>query len=220
MDHKDFYIPESGDCFLRCIEYILKDESKKIVPFYREIQKNKNYNNGEFAKKDIPTFVKKCKEIGIELNLCYFRTNGQKPFVKGISGPKYCLHCVEGHWVYIKTNARAIKLVEKIAQSWKKEKENFDYDTVQLKYNTQTCDSFEQQMENVYIFDLETIQVGPKSIPYACGLISCKDNSRPIIFDGYDCFEKCVKYLELRHKPKCTVYNKADYDEEGLKQLR
>lgn len=122
-----------------------------------------------------------------------------------------CVYIYENHYCLIKKSNKTKKAIESIKQNFTKVK----LDIRQLKGMPISVQEYKavpkyttDPLHNVYVYDLETIQIEGKLNTFAMGLLSLSDSivwENTKIYYGYDCILNGLLYLNELHKDRQEI---------------
>ena len=160
------YIPSGNSCFLQCINYIFdKDFSMEYLDFIKSYKRRTNV----MPQCRIPEFCNRYKiDIGI-YNLKSKRIHPQTVKQKNI-----CVHIHKNHYCVIWKKNRKDSLlngVEEIEKNFKYVKNRINENNLKqrIRYRLPKHETIDQ-LENVFVFDLETHSDQEFADAYAAGL--------------------------------------------------
>ena len=160
------YIPSGNGCFLKCINYIFnKDFNKEYFEFIKSYKRRTNV----MPRCRIPEFCKRYKiDIGI------YDLNNGRILPRTVKQKNICVYIHKNHYCVIwKKNRRDSLLngVNEIENNFKyiKNKINEDNLKQRIRYRFPKHEILDQ-LENVFVFDLETHNDQEFAETYAAGL--------------------------------------------------
>ena len=163
---KNCYIPDGNGCFLKCINYIFnKDFNKEYFEFIKSYKRRTNV----MPRCRIPEFCKRYKiDIGI------YDLNNGRILPRTVKQKNICVYIHKNHYCVIwKKNRRDSLLngVDEIDKNFKyiKNKINEKNLKQRIRYRFPKYEPIDQ-LENVFVFDLETHNDQEFAEAYAAGL--------------------------------------------------
>lgn len=66
----------------------------------------------------------------------------------------------------------------------------------------QVCANLEEQTVNMYVWDSETYWKNSRAVPFLCSLASMENNDAPLIWDGENCINEMINWIEEVHAPQ------------------
>ena len=160
------YIPNGNGCFLKCINYIFdKDFSKEYFEFIKSYKRRSNV----MTRCRIPEF---CKRYKIDLGI--YDVNNGRILPRTVKQKNICIHIHKNHYCVIwKKNRRDSLLngVNEIHKNFKYVKNKINENNLKqrIRYRFPKHDPIDQ-LENVFVFDLETQNDQEFAEAYAAGL--------------------------------------------------
>ena len=146
------YIPSGNGCFLKCINYIFnKDFSIEYFEFIKSYKRRTNV----MPRCRIPEFCKRYKiDIGI------YDLNNQRILPRTVKQRDICVHIHKNHYCVIwKKNRKdsLLKGVDEIDKNFKYVKNKINENNLKqrIRYKFPKHETMDQ-LENVFVFDLET----------------------------------------------------------------
>ena len=163
---KNCYIPSGNGCFLKCINYIFdKDFSIEYFQFIKSYKRRQNV----MARCRIPEFCKRYKkDIGI------YDLNSKRILPWTVKQKKICVYIHKNHYCVIWKKNRKDSLlngVQEIENNFKYVKNKINEDNLKQRilYRFPKHEPI-NQLENVFVFDLETHNDQEFAETYAAGL--------------------------------------------------
>ena len=160
------YIPSGNGCFLKCINYIFKkDFSNEYFEFIKSYKRRSNV----MTRCRIPEFCKRYKiDIGI------YDLNNKRILPQTVKQKNICVHIHKNHYCVIWKKNRKDSLlngVDEIDKNLKyiKNKINEDNLKQRIRYRFPKHETIDQ-LENVFVCDLETHNDNEFAEIYAAGL--------------------------------------------------
>ena len=160
------YIPDGNGCFLKCINYIFeKDFSAEYFEFIKSYKRRPNV----MSRCRIPEFCKRYKiDIGI------YDVNNGRILPRTVKQKNICVYIHKNHYCVIWKKNRKDSLlngVDEIDKNFKyiKNKINEDNLKQRIRYRFPKHETIDQ-LENVFVFDLETHNDNEFAETYASGL--------------------------------------------------
>ena len=160
------YIPSGNGCFLKCINYIFdKDFSIEYFEFIKSYKRRPNV----MARCRIPEFCKRYKiDIGI------YDLNKQRILPRTVNQRDKCVHIHQNHYCVIwKKNRRDSLLngVKEVDENFRYVKNKINEDNLKqrIRYRFPKHETIDQ-LENVFVFDLETQNDNEFAETYGAGL--------------------------------------------------
>ena len=225
---KNCYIPSGNGCFLKCINYIFdKDFSTEYFEFIKSYKRRPNV----MARCRIPEFCKRYKiDIGI------YDLNSKRILPWTVKQKNICVHIHRNHYCVIWKKNRKDSLlngVQEIENNFKYIKNKINENNLKQKilYRFPKHEPI-NQLENVFVFDLETHNDQEFAETYAAGLYDVnrlKDcwyrdlNSNELIierkkvnvFDASNgnCIMNVLKYISKNNDGDERTYIDKDGDE-------
>ena len=160
------YIPTGNACFLKCINYIYnKDYSNEYYTFLKSFKRQTDV----MLKARVSLF---CKRIGIDIG--FWSKEDKRIMPRNCSERNKCLYLYKHHYTVIWKNTE----IDSLSNAAKEVEDNFQYirnriDNNNLKNVIKYSFPFKEkhnELDNVFIFDIETGNVDGKAIPYGIGL--------------------------------------------------
>ena len=190
------YIPSGNGCFLKCINYIFdKDFSVEYFEFIKSYKRRPNV----MARCRIPEF---CKRYKIDIGIYDLNTNRILPWT--VKQKNICVHIHSNHYCVIWKKNRKDSLLNGVNEIDK----NFKYVKNKINENNLKQRILYQfpkhepinQLENVFVFDLETHNDQEFAEPYAAGLFDVNRLK--------DCWHRDINNIELIIERKhATVFD-------------
>ena len=222
------YIPSGNGCFLKCINYIFdKDFSIEYFEFIKSYKRRPNV----MARCRIPEFCKRYKiDIGI------YDLNNGRILPRTVKQKNICVYIHENHYCVIwKKNRRDSLLngVQEIENNFKyiKNKINENNLKQRIRYRFPKYDPIDQ-LENVFVFDLETHNDQEFAEAYAAGLYDVNrlrdcwyrdlnsdeliiERKNVTVFDASNgnCIMNMLKYISKNYDGDERTYIDKDGDE-------
>ena len=163
---KNCYIPDGNGCFLKCINYIFnKDFNKEYFEFIKSYKRRTNV----MPRCRIPEFCKRYKiDIGI------YDLNNGRILPRTVKQKNICVYIHKNHYCVIWKKNRKDSLlngVDEIDKNFKyiKNKINENNLKQRIRYRFPKHETIDQ-LENVFVFDLETHNDQEFAEAYAAGL--------------------------------------------------
>ena len=160
------YIPDGNACFLKCINYAFnKDFNKEYFEFIKSYKRRTNV----MPRCRIPEFCKRYKiDIGI------YDLNNGRILPRTVKQKNICVYIHKNHYCVIwKKNRRGSLLngVNEIGKNFKYIKNNINENNLRrrIRYRFPKYEPIDQ-LENVFVFDLETHNDQEFAETYATGL--------------------------------------------------
>ena len=160
------YIPSGNGCFLKCINYIFK---KEFSTEYFEFIKTYKRRTIVMTRCRIPEFCKRYKiDIGI------YNLNSERILPWTVKKKNICVYIHKNHYCVIwKKNRKDSSLngVNEIEKNFKYVKNKINENNLKkrIRYRFPKHEPIDQ-LENVFVFDLETHIDQEFAEPYAAGL--------------------------------------------------
>ena len=160
------YIPSGNGCFLKCINYIFnKDFSKEYFEFIKSYKRRSNV----MTRCRIPEF---CSRFKIDIGI--YDPKIKKIVPRNVKGRNVCVHIHKNHYCVIWKKNRKHSLlngVEEIDKNFKYVKNKINEDNLKkrIRYRFPKHETIDQ-LENVFVFDLETHNDNEFAEAYAAGL--------------------------------------------------
>ena len=225
---KNCYIPSGNGCFLKCINYIFdKDFSIEYFEFIKSYKRRPKV----MARCRIPEYCKRYKiEIGI------YDLNSKRILSWTLKQKNICVHIHRNHYCVIWKKNRKDSLlngVQEIENNFKYVKNIINENNLKQRilYRFPKQEPI-NQLENVFVFDLETHNDQEFAEAYAAGLydVNClKDcwyrvlNSNELmierkhftVFDASNgnCIKNMLKYISKNYDGDERTYIDKDGDE-------
>ena len=222
------YIPSGNGCFLKCINYIFdKDFSIEYFEFIKSYKRRSNV----MSQCRIPEFCKRYKiDIGI-----YDRNNG-RILPRTVKQKNICVYIHKNHYCVIWKKNRKDSLlngVDEIDKNFKYIKNKINEDNLKQRI----CYRFPKygkidQLENVFVFDLETQNDLEFAEAYAAGLYDVNrlrecwhrdltgdelviERKNVTVFDASNgnCIMNMLKYISENYDGDERTYIDKDGDE-------
>ena len=160
------YIPSGNGCFLKCINYIFdKDFSMQYLEFIQSYKRRTNV----MTRCRIPEFCKRYKiDIGI------YDLNNQRILPRTVKQKNICVHIHKNHYCVIWKKNRKDSLlngVNEIDENFRYVKNKINENNLKqrIRYRFPKHETTDQ-LENVFVFDLETHNDEEFAEAYAAGL--------------------------------------------------
>ena len=160
------YIPSGNGCFLKCINYIFnKDFNKEYFEFIKSYKRRTNV----MSQCRIPEFCKRYKlDIGI------YNLNSRRILPQNVKQKNICVYIHKNHYCVIWKKNRKDSLlngVEEIEKNFKYVKNKINENNLKqrIRYRFPKHETIDQ-LENVFVFDLETHNDQEFAEAYAAGL--------------------------------------------------
>ena len=225
---KNCYIPSGNGCFLKCINYIFnKDFNKEYFEFIKSYKRRTNV----MPRCRIPEFCKRYKiDIGI------YDVNNGRILPRTVKQKNICVYIHKNHYCVIwKKNRRDSLLngVNEIDKNFKyiKNKINENNLKQRIRYRFPKYEPIDQ-LENVFVFDVETHNDQEFAEAYAAGLYDVSrlhdkwdgdltpdeliiERKNVTIFDASNgnCIMKMLKYISENYDGDERTYIDKDGDE-------
>ena len=225
---KNCYIPDGNGCFLKCINYIFnKDFNKEYFDFIKSYKRRTNV----MPRCRIPEFCKRYKiDIGI------YDLNNGRILPRTVKQKKICVYIHKNHYCVIwKKNRRDSLLngVNEIENNFKyiKNKINENNLKERIRYRFPKHETIDQ-LENVFVFDLETHNDQEFAEAYAAELYDVNrlhdkwdrdltldelvmEGKNVLIFDASNgnCIMNMLKYISENYEGDERTYIDKDGDE-------
>ena len=160
------YIPSGNGCFLKCINYIFdKDFSTEYFEFIKSYKRRTNV----MTRCRIPEFCKRYKiDIGI------YDLNSKRILPWTVKQKNICVHIHRNHYCVIWKKNRKDSLLNGVNEidknfNYVKNKRNENNLKQRIRYRFPKHETIDQ-LENVFVFDLETHNDQEFAEAYAAGL--------------------------------------------------
>ena len=160
------YIPSGNGCFLKCINYIFdKDFSMQYLEFIQSYKRRTNV----MTRCRIPEFCKRYKiDIGI------YNLNNKRILPQTVKQKNICVHIHKNHYCVIWKKNRKDSLlngVNEIERNFRYVKDKINENNLKqrIRYRFPKHETIDQ-LENVFVFDLETHNDEEFAEAYAAGL--------------------------------------------------
>ena len=225
---KNCYIPDGNGCFLKCINYIFnKDFNKEYFEFIKSYKRRTNV----MPRCRIPEFCKRYKiDIGI-----YDLING-RILPRTVKQKNICVYIHKNHYCVIwKKNRRDFLLngVNEIENNFKYIKNKINENNIKqrIRYRFPKHETIDQ-LENVFVFDLETHNDQEFAEVYAAGLYDVNrlhdkwdrdltpdeliiERKNVTVFDASNgnCIMNMLKYISENYDGDGRTYIDKDGDE-------
>ena len=225
---KNCYIPDGNGCFLKCINYIFnKDFNKEYFEFIKSYKRRTNV----MPRCRIPEF---CKRYKIDIGIYDLNNGGILP--RTVKQKNICVYIHKNHYCVIwKKNRRDSLLngVNEIDKNFKyiKNKINENNLKQRIRYRFPKHETIDQ-LENVFVFDLETHNDQEFAEAYAAGLYDVNrlhdkwdrdltpdelviERKNVTIFDASNgnCIMNMLKYISENYDGDERTYIDKDGDE-------
>ena len=160
------YIPTGNGCFLKCINYIYnKDFSTEYFTFLKSFKRQTDV----MLRARIPIF---CKRVGIDIG--FWSREKRRIMPESCTERSKCLYLYKQHYCVIWKNTDN----DSLSNAAKEVEDNFKYirnriNNTNLKNVIKYSFPFKEkhnELDNVFIFDIQTDNVDDKAIPYGIGL--------------------------------------------------
>ena len=219
------YIPSGNGCFLKCINYIFnKDFSRE----YFELIKSYKRRTNVMTRCRIPEFCERYKiDIGI------YDLNKQRVLARTVKQRDICVHIHKNHYCVIWKKNRIDSLlngVDEVDKNFKYVKNKINEDNLKqrIRYRFPKHERIDQ-LENVFVFDLETHNDQEFAETYAAGLYDVNrlrecwhrdltpheliiERKNVTIFNG-NCIMNMLKYISENYEGDEKTYIDKDGDE-------
>ena len=160
------YIPNGNGCFLKCINFIYnKDYTNEYYTFLKSFKRQTDV----MLRSRIPIF---CKRYNIAIG--FWCKNKKRIMPQRCTERNKCLYLHNPHYCVIwKENEN-----DSLSNAAKEVEDNFKYiknkiNNTSLKNVVKYKFPFKEkynELDNVFIFDIETANIDDKAVPYAIGL--------------------------------------------------
>ena len=222
------YIPNGNGCFLKCINYIFdKDFSTEYFEFIKSYKRRTNV----MAQCRIPEF---CKRYKIDIGIYDFNSKRILPWT--VKQKNICVYIHKNHYCVIWKKNRKDSLlngVNEIERNFKyiKNKINKDNLKQRIPYRFPKNETI-NQLENVFVFDLETQNDQEFAEAYAAGLYNVNrlkdkwdedltpdeliiEKENVTVFDASNgnCIMNMIKYISENYNGDERTYIDKDGDE-------
>ena len=222
------YIPNGNGCFLKCINYIFdKDFSTEYFEFIKSYKRRQNV----MARCRIPEF---CKRYKIDIGIYDLNTKRILPWT--VKQKNICVYIHKNHYCVIWKKNRKDSLlngVNEIDKNFKyiKNKINEDNLKQRIRYRFPKYEKIDQ-LENVFVFDLETHNDQEFAETYAAGLYDVNrlrecwhrdltgdelviERKNVTVFDASNgnCIMNMLKYISENYDGDERTYIDKDGDE-------
>ena len=222
------YIPSGNGCFLKCINYIFKKHFS--IEFFEFIKSYKRRPN-VMARCRIPEF---CKRYKIDIGIYDLNTKRILPWT--VKQKNICVHIHRNHYCVVWKKNRKDSLlngVDEIDKKFKyiKNKTNENNLKQRIRYRFPKHETIDQ-LENVFVFDLETHNDSEFAETYAAGLYDVNrlhdrwhrdlsenelviERKNVIVFDASNgiCIMNMLKYVSKNYEGDERTYIDKDGDE-------
>ena len=222
------YIPSGNGCFLKCINFIFKkDFSIEYFEFIKSYKRRTNV----MTQSRIPEFCKRNKlDIGI------YNVNNRRILPQTVKQKNICVHIHKNHYCVIWKKNRKDSLlngVNEIERNFKYVKNKINENNLKqkIRYRFPKHETIDQ-LENVFVFDLETHNDQVFAEAYAAGLYDVNrlhdkwdrdltpneliiERNNVTVFDASDvnCVMNMLKYISENHEGDERTYIDRDGDE-------
>ena len=222
------YIPSGNGCFLKCINYIFeKDFSTDYFEFIQSYKRRTNV----MTRCRIPEFCKRYKiDIGI------YDLNSKRILPWNVKLKNICVHIHKNHYCVIwKKNKKDSLLngVDEIDKNFKYVKNKIKENNLKqiIRYRFPKHETIDQ-LENVFVFDLETHNDQEFAEAYAAGLYDVNrlrdkwdrdltpdelviERENVTVFDSSNgnCVMNMLKYISEKYEGDERTYIDKDGDE-------
>ena len=222
------YIPSGNGCFLKCINYIFdKDFSIEYFEFIKSYKRRPNV----MARSRIPEFCKRYKiDIGI------YDLNSKRILPWTVKQKNICVHIHRNHYCVIWKKNRKDSLlngVQEIENNFKYVKNKINEKNLKQRilYRFPKHETIDQ-LENVFVFDLETHNDQEFAEAYAAGLYDVNrlrdrwhrdltlhelviERKYVTVFDASNgnCIMNMLKYISENYEGDERTYIDRDGDE-------
>ena len=222
------YIPSGSGCFLKCINYIFeKDFSTEYFEFIQSYKRGTKV----MTQCRIPEF---CKRYKIDIGIYYLKTKRILP--QSVKQKNICVYIHKNHYCVIwKKNRRDSLLngVKEIDENFKYVKNKINENNLKqrIRYRFPRHEPIDQ-LENVFVFDLETHNDEEFAEAYAAGLYDVNrlrdkwdrdltsdeliiEKENVIVFDASNgnCIMNMLKYISENYDGYERTYIDRDGDE-------
>ena len=222
------YIPSGNGCFLKCINYVFKkDFSKEYFEFIKSYKRRSNV----MARCRFPEF---CKRYKIDIGIYYLKT--KRILSQTVKQKNICVYIHENHYCVIWKRNRKDSLlngVNEIERNFKyvKNKINENNSKQRILYRFPKQEPIDQ-LENVFVFDLETHNDQEFAEAYAAGLYDVNrlrdkwdrdltpdeiviERENITVFDASNgnCVMDMLKYISEKYEGDERTYTDKDGDE-------
>ena len=225
---KNCYIPSGNGCFLKCINYIFnKNFSTDCFEFIQSYKRRTNV----MTRCRIPEFCERYKiDIGI------YDLKQQRILPRNVKQRDICVHIHKNQYCVIWKKNRKDSLlngVEEIDRNFKYVKNNINEDNLKqrIRYRFPKHEPIDQ-LENVFVFDLETHNDQEFAEAYAAGLFDVNrlkdkwdreltgdelviERENVTVFDASNgnCVMNMLKYISENYEGVERTYIDKDGDE-------
>ena len=225
---KNCYIPSGNGCFLKCITYIFdKDFSTENFEFIKSYNRRKNV----MTRCRIPEFCKRYK-----IDIGNYDLNSKRILPRSVKQKNICVYIHRNHYCVIWKKNRKDSLlngVQEIENNFKYVKNIINENNLKQRilYRFPKHET-KDQLENVFIFDLETHNDQEFAKAYAAGLYDVnrlkdrwhkdlnnneliKERKHVNIFDASNgnCIMNMLKYISENYDGDERTYIDKDGDE-------
>ena len=225
---KNCYIPDGNGCFLKCINYIFnKDFNKEYFEFIKSYKRRTNV----MPRCRIPEFCKRYKiDIGI------YDLNNGRILPRTVKQKNICVYIHKNHYCVIWKKNRRDSLLNGVNEiennfNYVKNKINEKNLKQRIRYRFPKHETIDQ-LENVFVFDLETHNDQEFAETYAAGLYDVNrlhdkwdrdltpdelvmERKNVLIFDASNgnCVMNMLKYISENYDGDERTYIDKDGDE-------
>ena len=222
------YIPNGNRCFLKCINYIFdKDFSTEYFEFIQSYKRRTNV----MTQCRIPEF---CKRYEIDIGIYYLKTKRILP--QTVKQKNICVYIHKNHYCVIWKKNRKDSLlngVYEIEKNFKYVKNKINENNLKqrIRYRFPKHETIDQ-LENVFVFDLETHNDNEFAETYAAGLYDVNrlhdrwhrdlsdnelviERENVIVFDASNgnCVMNMLKYISENYEGDERTYIDKDGNE-------
>ena len=225
---KNCYIPSGNGCFLKCINYIFKrDFSIEYFEFIKSYKRRPNV----MSRCRIPEFCNRYKiDIGI------YDLNKQRILPRTVNQRDKCVHIHKNHYCVIWKKNRKDSLlngVKEVDENFRYVKNKINEDNLKqrIRYRFPKHETIDQ-LENVFVFDLETQNDNEFAETYGAGLYDVNrlrdkwhrdltnnelviERKNVTVFDASNgnCIMNMLKYISENYDGDERIYIDKDGDE-------
>ena len=225
---RNCFIPSGNGCFLKCINYIFeKDFSRECFEFIQSYKRRTNV----MTRCRIPEFCTRHK-----INIGIYDPKIKKIVPRNVKQRNKCVHIHKNHYCVIWKKNRKNSLLNGVIERDKnskyvKNKINEDNLKQRIRYRFPKHEPIDQ-LENVFVFDLETHNDQEFAEAYAAGLYDVNrlrdkwdgdltsnelaiEKQNVIVFDASNenCVMDMLKYISENYKGYERTYIDRDGDE-------
>ena len=225
---KNCYIPSGNGCFLKCINYIFdKDFSIEYFEFIKSYKRSPNVIN----RCRIPEF---CERFKIDIGI--YDLNSKRILPRTVQQKNICVYIHKNHFCVIWKKNRKDSLLNGVNEIDKnfiyvKKKINENNLKQRIRYRFPKHETIDQ-LENVFVFDLETHNDNEFAETNAAGLYDVNrlrdrwhrdltpheliiERKNVTVFDASNgnCFMNMLKYISENYEGDERTYSDKDGDE-------